>query len=208
MLDNGHFPQTRMKYRLSLFLSWTAYGHGKRAAFFQMLQFYIFLALFCKVCYNRCMIKKICNRCGRLYENICPCRKDTKREYMHDTFYDTGHWKAISRTVKQRDFYSDRLALYLIRSDMPQNANENEYTYKLLHGYLIDATGEERHMNKGRLLVHHIVSKEEDSSLQYVLDNMITLNFYAHEFIHQLYKTPNKEDVQTILRNAVAATLP
>ena len=173
----------------------------------QVYNFDKIVAIFCSICYNKNMIKKICNRCGRLFEDICPCRKDIKREYGHDSFYDGKHWKAISRSIKQRDFYCDRLALYLVRSKLPQDASENEYIYKLLHGYLIDASGEIRY-NSGRLLVHHIIEKTEDASLQYTTGNLITLNFYVHEFIHQLYKTPNKADVQLILKHAVEAVLP
>lgn len=153
------------------------------------------------------MIKRICNRCGRLYEDICPCRKDIKREYTHDNFYNSKRWVALSKSIKIRDYYSDRLAMYLQRSVKPQRDDEDRDVYKLLREYLIDAYGGVRYLS-GPLLVHHIIERNVIPQLEYTENNLISVSFYTHEYIHQLYKTGHKEEVQTILKNAVNAKMP
>lgn len=153
---------------------------------------------------------RFCNRCGRLYDEHlgrCGCRQKEKRIYKHELFYDRAQWKALARMVKVRDLCMDRLALYLLRSEKPQERNEDANTYKLLRDYLIDAYGQIRWRSE-RLICHHIVEREENYSLQYTMDNLITVSNAAHEYIHQLYALGKKESVQKILTNAVHATLP
>lgn len=47
---------------------------------------------------------------------------------------------------------------------------------------------------------HHIVEINDDISLAYDFDNLITLSSYRHEWIHSLYKSEDKEEIQEILR--------
>lgn len=159
-------------------------------------------------------MKKFCSKCGRLYDDSngqCSCRKkiqkNIKRNYEHDTFYSNVRWKHLSQQIKTRDFYTDRLALYLIKSNLPQKRNEDEKVYKLLHDYLIDVYGQKRRLSD-RLICHHIIPREEDASKEYVWNNLITVSNDTHEYIHQLYATGKEQQVQQILHNAVDAMLP
>ena len=115
----------------------------------------------------------------------------------------------LSKMIRVRDYCSDRLSMYLFRSEMPQDVSEDAVTYKLLHDFLIDVTGNERRFSdrflSNRLICHHIVPRQDDYSLQYDADNLITLSFHTHEYVHQLYAHGRKDKVQTILRNAVRA---
>lgn len=152
---------------------------------------------------------RFCSHCGRLYdENIgkCSCRKNDKPKYKKEGFYESVRWKKLAKFIKVRDLCLDRLALYLLRSDTVQNENENESVYKMLHDYLIDVDGRIRY--EGKLICHHIVPREDDYNKQWQADNLITVNFFAHEFIHLLYLRGKKKEVQQILVNAVQATLP
>ena len=153
------------------------------------------------------MIKKICNYCGKVYIDKCPCRKHKeKRKYSHDNFYDTKAWRRVADTVRERDYYMDRLALYFLKKK-PTDATEDTGTYKTLHTFLIDAYGNVRR-HGGALLVHHIIPREEQPEKQYDINNLISLNFHTHEFIHQLYNTCRRDEVIAILQAAVEATLP
>lgn len=146
---------------------------------------------------------KFCNHCGRLYEDRdggkCRCRRE-KREYRHAKFYDTPGWRALSRFVKTRDYLSDRLAMYFMKYEP---ANDVE---KKLRDYLIDAQGQARKLD-GVLIVHHILEREKEPGRAYDQENLITLNYHTHEFVHQLYNT-NKSAVQDLLFKAVKAELP
>lgn len=147
--------------------------------------------------------KKICNHCGRIYSGTkCSCRVKEKTGY-HNSFYDSKAWRSVSRFVRMRDFNTDRLALYFRRVGRPESGVGIN-----IYDYIMDAvTGEIRSLS-GALLVHHIIPRDEDASLWYTVDNLITVNSSVHEYIHKLYKTNNKEDVQNILREAVKTILP
>lgn len=145
---------------------------------------------------------RYCNHCHKLYDERkgkCPCRKTEKRVYKTDSFYTGKAWRALSNYIRMRDYNMDRLALYLFRSGTPADGLS---VYKLLYDYLIDVTGNIRTLG-GSLVVHHIVPRNENYTLQYDVDNLITLNSHAHEFIHQLYSTGKQEEVMAILREAV-----
>ncbi len=146
---------------------------------------------------------KFCNHCGRLYDDRdggkCNCRRE-KREYRHVKFYDTPGWRALSRFVKTRDYLSDRLAMYFMKFE-PVNDIERK-----LRDYLIDAQGQARQMD-GVLIVHHILEREKEPGRAYDQDNLISLNYHTHEYVHQLYNT-NKSTVQDLLFKAVRAELP
>lgn len=153
---------------------------------------------------------RFCNHCGKLYnEHLggCSCRTKEKRKYKHESFYSSVRWKSLSKAIKVRDFCTDRLALYLSRSESPQDSSEDVRTYKLLRDYLIDVYGNDRRLSE-RLICHHIIPREDDYSRQYDWDNLITVSFDTHEYIHQLYATGKQEQVQCILRHAVQAVLP
>ena len=147
---------------------------------------------------------KFCNHCHRLYdsEKGCSCKKE-KREYQHDNFYDTPAWRTLSRYIRTRDFNLDRLQLYFMR----KGKQEQNKAYMSLYNFCIDANNQPRKFT-GSLLVHHIVPREEEPKLAYKENNLITLNTHTHEYVHQLYTTENKQDVQTILKSAVRCILP
>lgn len=144
------------------------------------------------------MVSKICNHCGRLFVGKrCSCRRDKLRsaEY-HNSFYDTPVWRRLSRQVRVRDFKCDRLKLYFQKYGKPSGKAGG-----ILFAYVM--------MNRtGRLTVHHIVPRDDDKSLRYVEDNLITLSSDVHEMVHNLYDTGFKEEVQSLLRQAVASPLP
>lgn len=150
------------------------------------------------------MIQKICNHCGRLYTDVCPCKAARRRkyEYKSDDFYNSKAWRSLSRYIRQRDLNSDRLAMYLSLSGAYRQVNIPGHI-KTLVDYLILPGGAIRRLS-GLIVVHHIIPREDDRSLWYVVDNLISLRHDVHEYIHQLYKTEAKCDIQELLREAVA----
>lgn len=50
--------------------------------------------------------------------------------------------------------------------------------------------------------VHHIIEVLDDESLSYYYDNLIPLEYYKHNYIHELYKA-NKLEIQGLLREMV-----
>lgn len=148
-------------------------------------------------------LMKFCNHCGRLYDGTrCSCRRDNTKKLYHKSFYDSPAWRKLANYIRVRDYNMDRLSLFLSKKGLKE-----EGVYKLLHDYLIDAYGEIRR-HSGAIVVHHIVPREENYSMQYDVDNLISLNTHVHEYVHQLYGTKHKEEVQNILREAVHETLP
>lgn len=148
---------------------------------------------------------KFCNHCGRLYKTKCVCQREKKKE-NHNNFYSTSYWRQVSDSIKIRDFKLDRLQLFMQRPELASISIRNTKTYNLLHDYLIDVYGNARRFS-GSLVVHHIIPIEDDYELRYTTDNLITLNYHTHEYVHQLYKQ-NKDEVQNILVEAVEANLP
>ena len=148
-------------------------------------------------------MKKFCSRCGRLIEvgETCVCRKNVKRQYKKIPFYESQAWRKLSSYVKIRDFMLDRLQMYFCKY---KPANDIE---KMVYGYVVDALGQPRKFS-GALIAHHIVPREDNYSLQFVTDNLITVNYHVHEYIHMLYGQGKKEAVQELLRKCVHATLP
>lgn len=142
-------------------------------------------------------MKRFCNHCGQLYEgDRCSCRKNVKREYRHSDFYNTEAWAACSRFVRTRDYNKDRLQLYFI-NHVPDGKIE-----KQLYDFVMDADGMPRRFD-GRNIVHHIQEVEMKWADRYKIDNLITLNYHTHEFVHQLYANGNREAVQALLTKAV-----
>lgn len=149
---------------------------------------------------------KFCNHCGKLYDgDKCHCRdnlwerKDKDKKPKTD-FYQSKSWVSLSKYIRIRDYNMDRLQLYFTKYEA-----ENE-TEKKLKDFLLDANGEVRKFD-GRLQVHHIDELESNWSKRYDIDNLITLNFHTHEYVHQLYFS-NEEKVKKLLKKAVKAQLP
>lgn len=148
------------------------------------------------------MISKICNHCGRLYQGTaCPCQKKRRKDERHNQFYDSPHWKALARQIKARDLYTDRLALYFARTQ-----EKGEGHINTLRLYLTTPEGQIKAFTD-LLQVHHIIPVNEDESGRYKEENLITLYKSTHEYIHQLYKTEEKEAIQNLLRKAIAMKL-
>lgn len=149
---------------------------------------------------------RFCNHCGKLLhdDEKCSCRDNSfeKREYKKPktNFYQTKGWTSCSRFVRMRDYNMDRLQMYLRKYE---TANETE---KAIKEFLIDATGEARKFD-GRILVHHIEELEKAWDKRFDTDNLISLEYHVHEYIHKLYFTKEKE-VKELLRKAVRAELP
>ena len=145
---------------------------------------------------------KFCNHCGRLYSGTrCSCRKNEKRIYKHDSFYNSKHWVQLSKFIKSRDYLQDRLVMYFMKTGKPENI-----LWQHVYNYVIDATEQPRFTGE-RLIVHHIVPREDDYSKQYSVDNLITVSNSVHEYIHALY-IGNKDSIQQLLSKAVAEELP
>ena len=148
------------------------------------------------------MIKRICNHCGKVYSgDRCSCKRE-KRVYARNSFYDSPAWRSLSRYIRMRDYEQDRLCMYLIKIGRPSDI----CVLQKLYDYCIDASGLPRYRGD-RLIAHHIVPREDNYSLQYTIDNLITVGNSVHEYIHQLY-AHEKESVQKILTAAVEASLP
>lgn len=159
------------------------------------------------------MIKRICNHCGKIYTaerptDKCPCQKQRRTTYTqhHKEFYDSIHWKALAKEIKARDLYTDRLALYINSQNSPVFDFYLTGGINILINYLKTPTGKYE-ANKGILIVHHIQPINEEPELRYKKENLITLNKHTHEWVHQIYKTKEKEALQKLLQNAVDATL-
>ena len=108
------------------------------------------------------VMKKFCNRCGRLIEadEVCVCRKNVKREYRHIDFYDGKAWRKLSSYIKVRDYMQDRVQLYFGKY---QPVGDIE---QIIYGYVMDAYGQPRRFGN-KLITHHIVPREDNYSLQY-----------------------------------------
>lgn len=148
---------------------------------------------------------RICNHCGRMYDEHlggCSCRTKEKRTYKHIGFYDSTAWRSLSRYIRMRDYEQDRLCMYLMKAGRPKES----CIMQRLYDYCIDVTGLPRYRDD-RLIVHHIVPREDDYSRQYDVTNLLTVGNAVHEYIHQLY-LHHKKETQGILQDAVMASLP
>lgn len=168
------------------------------------------------------MIKRICNRCGRLYnaEEGCNCNA-TKRaiaerrklydKTKRDSWYNSKGWRALSRMVRARDYNTDRLSLFFIHSrlveyELAVNPFKDKGWYKVLADHFTaESCGIKR---AGELIVvHHIIPREDDKNRWYDTDNLISIYSSTHELIHSLYNTKDKKEVQTFLLAVVQADL-
>lgn len=148
------------------------------------------------------MVKRICNHCGKLFSGKrCPCRggasRHVERQY-HNSFYDSPVWRKLSRQVRVRDYNCDRLRLWFVKHGRPADRA----------GSLLYSLAMTQPMSGVPLLVHHIVPRDEDASLQYTEANLITLSSAVHELVHSLYDCGLKAEVQALLTTVVASPLP
>lgn len=151
---------------------------------------------------------KFCNHCGKIfYGERCSCQKNVKRKQYDNSFYHGKHWIQLSKFIKSRDYLQDRLVMYF-RKIYSRNTTipENEITRRLYY-YCITPEGNARFYND-KLIVHHIIPRDEDASKQYDINNLITVSNNIHEYLHQLYKSGYKEEVQKLLQAAVEEMLP
>lgn len=144
------------------------------------------------------MVKKICNHCGKIYFDECECRKKNKKYSETKSFYKTKAWRSTSNYVRLRDFKTDRLALFLAVTNKIFDID----VFNKMKNFLVLPNGMVRDL-KSILIVHHIVPADEDASLLYDTNNLITLSKDTHELVHQIYKTKNKKALQDLLREAV-----
>lgn len=146
---------------------------------------------------------KICNHCGRVYTDVCTCATATRkreerrklyRKHHADNWYNNPHWKACSRAVRVRDLNLDKLKLY-VDYNLPYKWNEPAWLTALR-----DLLGT---VKQARLTVHHIEPRDENKSRWYDMENLISLDTVTHDYIHELYFTPAKREVQALLFEAV-----
>lgn len=127
------------------------------------------------------MIKKICGRCNQLYTGYkCPnCTKERNKRYNkyerdqeRNAVYG-GAWESTKLNVLARD------------KGMCQMC------------YSID-----KRLNFDYPIVHHIVPVEDDQSLWYDNNNLITVCAKHHQFIHKQYHVSitEKKRMQSRLR--------
>lgn len=170
------------------------------------------------------MIKRICSKCGRVYDadlGGCNCKqsklanlerikyiKKNKKPYdYNDSFYNGIGWRKCSRYIRTRDYNTDRLQHYIYFTAK----NGIEFKDKLMQLTLndlylnIDDDGTiTKKIINDRLLVHHIIPREENKDRWYDFDNLISVFNFAHEFIHSCYLNEKRKQImQDILFNAV-----
>lgn len=162
------------------------------------------------------MIKKFCSRCGKLYDALndghCNCKASQKalaerRKMFNDTrkqsssFYNSTAWVKVANAMRRRDGDKDLIQFFLFVL-LRKNALIDYYPASLpkiyedafrrlidkLRASLIDANDYPRMLGiDGDLLVHHIIPRNEDYSLQYRSNNLITISAAAHNVIHEFY---------------------
>ncbi len=174
------------------------------------------------------MIKRFCNRCGRIYDadngGTCNCKASQTARAEQAKAYDTGgrykrtrgfyqspRWRKLAERIRNRDGGVDRLQAYLFIL-VQQNTLYTHFTGKELETarrlaeILITPDGLPRRTQEANdLTVHHIVPREDDRTLELVTTNLISVDSYTHTVIHDLYRenTATKEAVQGILHDAV-----
>ena len=120
-----------------------------------------------------------CNTCHQLYEGKkCPeCSKKYARDHAKKRqaedegrkLYGSGLWRKCRRNVIIRDMGYD---IWLLGAGIVYKCNYP--------------------------VVHHIVEREEDPSLIYDMDNLITVTKESHEEIHRLYLFDKEEALARI----------
>ena len=122
-----------------------------------------------------CMIQKICARCGKPYFGheckACSAKRAKRynefdRDQVKNSVYTRREWKAAKRYVLARDKGICRMCYSI---------NPNKV------------------LQDSVLTVHHIVPVEDDSSLWYDHNNLITVCSKHHQEIHGRYNAGIRE---------------
>ena len=116
-----------------------------------------------------------CSSCGRVHQRgyVCEIKRKRKTDYQNareDTgIYYSNRWRTIRGQVLEEH---NHICLYSF----------------YVEGKIIKATD-----------VHHIIELNDNSSLAYEEDNLISLSKEKHRLIHELYKE-DKKKIQEELR--------
>ncbi len=124
-------------------------------------------------------IYKRCNICHQLYTGSrCPaCKKKQDKAYY-----------------KRRVEKNERIRIY--RTRLWEKCRKNIIVKYLGYDIWMLAEGEARVPDK--IVIHHIVERDEDPDLLYDIDNLITVSPESHAEIHQWYKTKKAAALERI----------
>lgn len=119
------------------------------------------------------LIKTTCKYCGIVQKpHRCPYSNgiinQKEKERSDKKIYRTGRWNDVRNIIMKKYNHMCLWNLYV-------------------NGKIVEAN-----------TVHHIVEVLSDDSLAYDESNLIPLGYYAHIYIHELYKV-NKQKVQKLL---------
>ena len=130
------------------------------------------------------MIKKLCPTCGKVIERSlklceeCTIKITSKRNKAYNSSLRNKEQEKVYHT-KQWDIAKRQVAL-----------RDNSLCRLCFSNRSWTASQ----------LVHHIVEVEEDSTLIYSADNLISLCESCHQQVHAEYRNGNKTELQTKLR--------
>lgn len=170
-------------------------------------------------------VQKICRYCGKKYDasGTCDCvfrqraiqkfRQSRVPPRVPDSFYRTKKWKATKNAVFFRAAGLDEFLMFF---DYLQTSGKIEDVFKghnlaertILTGLRsLSGYGCMPMFSKGRakLLVHHIIPKEEDMAYAYDMNNLIGVTVDTHNWIHKMYGMGERFKIvlQRVLRLAV-----
>ena len=121
------------------------------------------------------MLKKICNKCGRMIEQgkQCECQKSRHKQYNQtrrnqpaNKFYHSISWERVRQAVESRANGLDEYALMY-----------------------------EKRITAGSI-AHHIIEIEERPDLKLRMENIIYVSRETHNRIHAAYKRGGKEKLE------------
>ncbi len=138
------------------------------------------------------MLKKICQRCGRMYDAGTQCSCRPKRTYMIDAKERyQGYQKKAYRNYDERN--PNRHEKY----NSPEWKATRQTVLAYAHGIdeWIWAT---EHRLVPADTVHHIIPIEDDESLWLDLNNLIAITAETHNYIHKLYRKKKKQTQQQL----------
>lgn len=116
--------------------------------------------------------KTTCIHCSRIVDknHICPIKPKRNKDRKDDALYNTKQWRKLRSNIL-KDY--DNICLWSL----------------YVQGKILEAN-----------TVHHIIEVLEEEDLTYDYDNCISLESYNHSYIHQLYKSKYKGEIQKVLR--------
>lgn len=130
------------------------------------------------------MIKKLCPTCGKVIERSlklceeCTIKITSKRNKAYNSSLRNKEQEKVYHT-KQWDIAKRQVAL-----------RDNSLCRLCFSNRSWTASQ----------LVHHIVEVEEDTTLVYSVDNLISLCESCHQQVHAEYRNGNKHEIQSKLR--------